>query len=135
MFLTSFQVILILLVQGPIFRDHCYKRTQFTNNLKVQHTGGVGAGLCRPGSYKMLQMSVQIIGWISLASWVPRDTLCVQQGLREGLPFRSLLWGYGTANCQGCCLYHLEVSASSFNTGPAICQALLTEQCLPAQGG
>lgn len=39
MFLTSSQVILILLVQGPIFRNHCFKRTQFTNNLKVQHTG------------------------------------------------------------------------------------------------
>lgn len=59
----------------------------------------------------------------------------MQQGLREGLPLQSLLWGYVTANCQGCCLYHVEVYASSFNTGPAICQALLNEQCLLAHGG
>ena len=59
----------------------------------------------------------------------------MQQGLREDLPLGSLLWGYVTANCQGCYLNHLEVSASSFNTGPAICQALLNEQCLLAQGG
>ena len=56
----------------------------------------------------------------------------MQQGLREDFPLWSLLWGYVTANCQGC---YLEESASSFNTGPAICQALLNEQCLLAQGG